>query len=146
MKTILISIFLFLTFSSHSQTYDVMIIPNQKSLIATYNSNYSRFGFYVGGYFMTSFPAPYIYTTPASYINRLGINYSNGKTSLMVGGFVENFRDSIRIQPDIWIKVYPLRIITNTTQGFDVIIAANYMKGLNLGVGVALQFGGIYCR
>jgi hypothetical protein len=127
-----------------SQTNDVMYIPSQKSLVATYNSNYSPIGFYVGGYFTTSLPQPYIYTTPLSILNRIGISFSNGKFSVMGGAYVKSYVDSLSLSPDVWFKIYPLRIITNTSRGFDFTLGINYMDGIHYGIGLSIPFGGIY--
>lgn len=144
MKTTITSLLLLFVFNLNAQTADVMYVPNQNSLVATYNNNFSPLGYYVGGYFRTSFPQPYIYTTPASFINRIGVSVTNHKFSIMGGAFIENFVDKIDAQPDIWIKVYPLRILTNTKRGPDFTVGLNYMKGFRLGVGIAIPFGGIY--
>ena len=144
MKTITVSIFLFITSLVKAQTSDFMYVPDEKTLVATYNSSLSGVGFYMGGFLLTSFPAPYIYTTPASRFNRLGLSVTNHQVSFMLGGFLENFRDSISIKPDFWLKIYPLRILTKTDRGFDFVIGVNYMNDLRYGVGLSIPFGGIY--
>lgn len=146
MKTTLFSMFLFFSISVRAQSSDIIYIPKQNSLVASYNLNFSHVGFYAGGYIRTTFPYPYIYTTPMSIINRVGLSYGNGKYGVMLGGYLENFSDSISIQPDIWIKIYPLRIFTNTKEGFDFIFSINYMKDINYGIGISIPFGGIYNR
>ena len=144
MKTIITTFLFFICSMLYGQTADVMYVKDQNSLVATYNSNYSPIGYYVGGYFRTSFPQPYIYTTPASFMNRVGISVTNNKVSVMGGAFIESYVDKIELQPDVWIKVYPLRIITNTERGFDFTFGVNYMKGFRFGVGIAIPFDGIY--
>lgn len=142
MKTIFFSIFLLLTVTTlKSQTTDVMYVPSQKSLVATYNSNYSPFGFYTGGYFTTSIPQPYIYTTPLSIMNRVGISVSNGQVSLMGGAYVQSYVDSLSLKPDVWLKVYPLRLLTKTKHGFDFTVGINYMDKFRYGVGLSIPFG-----
>lgn len=144
MKTIITAFLFFICSMLYGQTADVMYVKDQNSLVATYNSNYSPIGYYVGGYFRTSFPQPYIYTTPASFLNRIGISVTNNKVSVMGGAFIESYVDKIEMQPDVWVKVYPLRIITNTERGFDFTFGVNYMKGFRFGVGIAIPFDGIY--
>jgi hypothetical protein len=142
MKTITTLIFfLFIVTSIKSQTTDVMYVPDQKSLVATYNSNYSPVGFYVGGYFTTSFPQPYVYTTPLSIMNRIGISFSNGQVGLMVGAYVKPYVDSLTLGPDIWFKIYPLRILTKTKRGFDFTVGVNYGDKTRYGVGLSIPFG-----
>jgi hypothetical protein len=144
MKTIITTIFILICFVGRSQNTDVMYVPDQKTLVASYN-NYSPIGFYAGGYFRTSFPQPYIYTTPLSIINRVGLNVINERStiSIMGGAFIESFTDSLGLKPDIWLKVYPLRMITKA-QGFDFVFGVNYMDGFRYGVGISIGVRGIY--
>lgn len=144
MKTTLITILVLITFKSYSQTSDVMWVPDQKTLVATYNSELTGIGFYMGGYLLTSFPAPYIYTTPVSRFNRVGLSFTNHQVGLMVGGFMEAFQDSISVKPDIWLKIHPIRILTKTKRGLDFTIGVNYMDGFRYGVGLSIPFRGIY--
>ena len=144
MKTTLITILLLFTFKSYSQTSDVMWVPDQKTLVATYNSELTGIGFYMGGYLLTSFPAPYIYTTPVSRFNRVGLSFTNHQVGLMVGGFMEAFQDSISVKPDVWLKIHPIRILTKTKRGVDFTIGVNYMDGFRYGVGLSIPFRGIY--
>jgi hypothetical protein len=144
MKTTLITILLLITLNSYSQTSDVMWVPDQKTLVATYNSDLSGIGFYMGGYLLTSFPAPYIYTTPVSRFNRVGLSFTNHQVGLMVGGFMQAFQDSISVKPDVWLKIHPIRILTKTKRGLDFTIGVNYMDGFRYGVGLSIPFRGIY--
>ena len=144
MKTTLTTILLLISLNSFSQTSDVMWVPDQKTLVATYNSDLSGIGFYMGGYLLTSFPAPYIYTTPVSRFNRVGLSFTNHQVGLMVGGFMEAFQDSISVKPDIWLKIHPIRILTKTKRGLDFTIGVNYMDGFRYGVGLSIPFRGIY--
>jgi hypothetical protein len=146
MKSIFLTLFLFVFMKTNGQSSDILYVPKQKSFVVSYNFNYSHVGMYVGGYIKTTFPYPYIYTTPASFINRIGAHYGNGKYNVMVGGYIENFVDSVAIRPDFWVKIYPLRIITKTTEGFDIILALNHMRGLNYAFGISIPFRGIYYK
>jgi hypothetical protein len=118
-----------------------MYVPDQKSLVVTYNSNYSPIGFYVGGYFTSTFPQPYIYTTPLSIMNRIGISFSNGQVGLMVGVQVKSYVDSLSLDPDIWFKVYPLRLLTKTKRGPDFTVGINCGDKVRYGVGLSIPFG-----
>lgn len=146
MKTILLFLFLTVSLKSKAQNTDVIYIFEEKSLVATYNNNFNGFGFYFGGYLTTTFPTPYIYTTPMSRINRVGLSFTNHKFSIMTGVFGESYLNEIKFQPDIWFKLYPLRIITKTKSGPDFVFAVNYMKGFRAAVGLSIPFGGIYYR
>ena len=115
-----------------------MYVPNDKSAVVTYNNNYNGLGFYVGGYITTSFPQPYIYTTPQSRMNRAGISLTNHKVSVMGGVFLENYFDEVKFKPDVWVKIYPLRIILDVKEGPDFTLGVNYMNGINYGVGLSI--------
>ena len=147
MKNIFLTLLLLLGIKVFSQTTDLLYVPDQKSLVATYRG-YNPLGFYIGGYFVTNFPQPYIYTTPLSIINRLGINLNfENKISLMGGAFIENHIDSLSLQPDVWLKINPLRILLNTQNCFDFSLGVNYMKKeFRYAVGLSIPFGGIYRR
>jgi hypothetical protein len=58
----------------------------------------------------------------------------------MGGVFMETYIDEIKFKPDVWIKAYPLRILTNTDRGFDFVVGVNYMEGFRYGVGVVIPF------
>lgn len=142
MKTIYISIFLlFVVTTVKSQSSDLMYVPDQKSLVVSYNSTYTPIGFYLGGYFTTSLPQPYIYTTPLSIINRVGLSFSTGQISVMGGAYVKSYVDSLVLKPDIWVKIYPLKILTKTKRGFDFTFGINYMDKFRYGVGLSIPFG-----
>ena len=141
MKTT-ITLFLILVCSVvYGQTSDVMYVPNDRSVVATYNNDYNGLGVYIGGYITTSFPRPYIYTTPQSRINRAGISltYKN-KVSVMGGVFLESFIQNTEFKSDVWIKVYPLRILLNVEKGPDFTLGVNYMNGINYGIGLSIPF------
>jgi hypothetical protein len=118
-----------------------MYVPDQKSLVVTYNSNYSPIGFYVGGYYTSYFPQPYIYTTPLSIMNRIGVSFSNGQVGLMVGAQVKSYVDSLALGPDVWFKVYPLRLLTKTKRGPDFTIGINCADKVRYAVGLSIPFG-----
>ena len=143
MKTIIISLFLILSISAKSQNTDVMWVPDQNTLVASY-SNYSQIGWYLGGYYTTSFPAPFIYTTPASIINRGGLSFTNRKNtySIMGGAFVKSVSvNQIGYTPDVWLKIYPLRTLLKTSRGPDFAVGINYTDELRVGVGLSIPLG-----
>ena len=140
MKTILTLFLLFISFVGKSQTSDIMYVPDEKSLVVTYNNNYNGFGYYIGAYVTSTFPQPYIYTTPQSRMNRVGLSFSNSKVSVMGGVFAETFVDRIEFEPDIWVKAYPLRLLTNLKRIPDVTVGVNFMKGVRYGFGISIPF------
>jgi hypothetical protein len=141
MKTTITTILLFICLIGKTQTSDIMYVPDQKTLVVTYNSNYSPIGFYLGGYYMTTFPQPFIYTTPISIINRVGISFSNGQVGVMVGVQVKSYVDSLDLGPDIWFKVYPIRLLTKTKRGPDITIGINCGNKISYGVGLSIPLG-----
>jgi hypothetical protein len=144
MKTILTIIFLLLSITVNAQQVDALYVPSQKSLVASYN--YKQIGLYIGGYYATTFPYPYIYTTPLTIINRAGLTYvnKNNTFSVMGGVFIKSYFDEVEFTPDIWVKVYPIRMITKDKTSLDFALGINYMNGFRVGVGVSIPYGSIY--
>lgn len=144
MKTLLTTILLLLSLTVKAQQVDALYIPSQKSLVASYN--YKQIGCYIGGYYVTTFPHPYIYTTPLTIVNRAGLTYvnKNNTFSIMGGAYIKSYFDEVELTPDIWVKVYPIRMITKDKTSFDFALGINYMDGFRFGVGVSIPYGSIY--
>jgi hypothetical protein len=113
-------------------------------LVASYN--YKQIGCYIGGYYVTTFPHPYIYTTPLTIVNRAGLTYvnKNNTFSIMGGAYIKSYFDEVELTPDIWVKVYPIRMITKDKTSLDFALGVNYMDGFRFGVGVSIPYGSIY--
>jgi hypothetical protein len=146
MKTTILILFTLFCLSSYSQTSDILWVPDQKSLVASMRPYHSPIGLYVGGYYTTNFPPPYLYRTTISIINRMGVNIvgSKQKWGIMGGVYIEDTEDYKSLKPDVWLKIYPLKILTNTSKGFDFVVAVNYMDSFRWGVGISIPFRGIY--
>ena len=144
MKTILTTILLLLSLTVKGQQCDVLYVPSQKSLVASYN--YKQIGLYCGGYYVTTFPHPYIYTTPLTIINRVGLTYvnKNNTFSIMGGAYLKSYFDSPELSPDIWVKIYPIRMITREKTNMDFAVGINYMDGFRFGIGLSIPYGSIY--
>jgi hypothetical protein len=144
MKKTLITILLLFSVIVKAQQVDVLYIPTQKSLVGSYN--YKQIGLYVGGYYVTTFPQPYIYTTPLSIINRVGLTYVNKENtfSVMGGAYLESYFDHVEMTPDIWIKIYPIRMCTKDKTDYDFALGLNYMDGFRIGVGLSIPYQSIY--
>jgi hypothetical protein len=140
MKKIITILSLVLSLSLKSQQSDILYIPDQNSLVASYN--FKQVGLYVGGFYMTSLPQPYIYTTPYSMMNRIGISYvsKNNTFSIMGGTFLEHYLVNVEMSPDVWVKVYPIRLITKNPRTLDFSLGLNYSKGFRYGVGLSIPF------
>lgn len=139
MKTTLTLFLLFISLVGKSQTSDLMFMPEERSLVATYNNNYNGFGFYVGAFVSTIY-SQYTYTTPQSRMNRIGLSLSNRKVSVMAGVYGEARPDNIHFKPDVWLKVHPLRILTNLKNIPDATIGVNYVKEIQYGFGISIPF------
>jgi len=144
MKTLLTTILLLLSLTVKAQQVDALYIPSQKSLVASYN--YKQIGCYIGGYYVTTFPHPYIYTTPLTIVNRAGLTYvnKNNTFSIMGGAYIKSYFDEVELTPDIWVKVYPIRMITKDKTSLDFALGINYMDGFRFGIGVSIPYGSIY--
>jgi hypothetical protein len=140
MKNLIFIILLFVSIVSKAQQTDLMYVPDQKSLVVSYNIK--QVGMYVGGYYMTSFPQPYIYTTPYSIMNRAGLTYinKNNTFSIMAGAFVKNYVSGVEFTPDVWIKIYPIRMISKDKRIMDFSFGVNYSDGFRYGVGLSFPF------
>lgn len=146
MKTTFFTLCLLFSFFGKAQTTDVIYIPSENTAIASLKYNFTPVGLYLGGYITTNFPAPYIYTTPSSFLNRAGISFvgDESRYGIMVGAFLERYVNRVNAKPDIWFKFYPLRTIFKTPKGFDLVLAANYQTKVSYGIGISIPFAGIY--
>jgi hypothetical protein len=138
MKTLLTTILLLLSVMVKAQQSDILYISSQKSLVVSYN--YKQIGLYTGGYYVTTFPQPYIYTTPLSIVNRVGLTYVNKKNtfSIMGGAYLKTYFDNVDMTPDVWVKIYPIRMLSKDKTSLDFAIGVNYMNGFRLGIGLSI--------
>lgn len=146
MKTILLTIFLLVNFICRSQIVDAIWVPNEKTLVGSYNG-VSPIGFYFAGYYRTTTTNGFIYTTPMSVINRVGLTCINKKNQFSFMGGVR-IKNNLNQKPilihDLWLKIYPLRIFTKTSKGPDLCFAINQSETTNFGIGLSLGIRGIY--
>jgi hypothetical protein len=144
MKSFLTTILLILSVMVKAQQTDILYLPTQKSLVASYN--YKQIGLYVGGYYVTTYPQPYIYTTPLSIMNRIGLTYvnKNNTFSIMGGAYLKTYFDHVDMTPDVWVKIYPIRMLTGDKSSIDFAVGVNYMEGFSLGIGLSIPYGSIY--
>jgi hypothetical protein len=138
MKTLLTTILLLLSVMVKAQQSDILYISSQKSLVVSYN--YKQIGLYTGGYYVTTFPQPYIYTTPLSIVNRVGLTYVTKKNtfSIMGGAYLKTYFDRVDMTPDVWVKIYPIRMLGKDKNSLDFAIGVNYMNGFRLGIGLSI--------
>ena len=134
MKKLTIITFLLFTLSSKAQQTDILYIPDQHSLVGSYN--FRQVGVYVGGYYISTLPQPYIYTTPMSIMNRVGLTYVNKDNtySIMGGAFLQSYYDQVDMIPDVWVKIYPIRMITKDKKSVDFSLGVNYSNGFRYGI------------
>jgi hypothetical protein len=140
MKKLTIITFLLLTLSARAQQTDILYIPDQHSLVGSYN--FKQVGMYVGGYYISTLPQPYIYTTPMSIMNRVGLTYVNKDNtySIMGGVFLQSYYDQVDMTPDVWVKIYPIRMITKDKKSIDFSLGINYSNGFRYGVGLSIPY------
>jgi hypothetical protein len=144
MKTSITTILLFLSVIVKGQQTEIMYVPDQKSLVTSYN--YRQLGLYFGGHFQTSSPQPYIYSTPYTVLNRIGLTYLNKKNTffIMGGTFIKNYVAEPELLPDVWFGIHPIRMLTRNKKGLDFSFAINYSEGFRYGVGLSIPLSGIY--
>jgi hypothetical protein len=146
MKSLMVTILLLLSVNVNAQQSDVMYVPNQNALVCSYN--FRQIGLYTGGSYMTTIPHALIYTTPRVVVNRLGLTYVNKKNtySIMGGGFLKNNITTTEIVPDLWLKIFPIRMMTKEKSFMDFAIGLNYSEGFRYGIGLSIPFSSIYNR
>lgn len=144
MKTLMTTILLFLSGIVKGQQTDILYVQDQKSLVISYN--YKQIGLYFGGFYTTSFPQPYTYTTPYTTLNRIGLNYINKKNTVFVmgGAFIKQYLISPELVSDVWVGIHPIRMFTRHKKGLDFSFAINYSEGFRYGVGLSIPLSGIY--
>jgi hypothetical protein len=128
------------TFGAKAQQTDILYVLGQNSLVGSYN--FRQVGLYVGGYYVTTLPQPYIYTTPISIINRAGLTHVNKDNtySIMGGIFLQLYNDRVDMIPDVWVKIYPIRMITKNKKSLDFSLGLNYSNGFRYGVGLSIPY------
>jgi hypothetical protein len=60
--------------------------------------------------------------------------------SIMGGIYFKTYFDNVDITPDIWVKIYPIRMISKNKSGIDFAVGINYMDGFRLGAGLSIQY------
>jgi len=138
MKTTFVILFLFLFHNGKSQSSDLLFVPQQNSIVVTFNPN-NIIGLYGGGFFTTSFPQPYTYTTPFTIINRLGLSVGNNKLAIMGGIYSQNPLYDLQFKPDVWLKINPIRFLTRKNTIFDLSLGMNYSDDIRWGIGLSIM-------
>ena len=64
----------------------------------------------------------------------------------MGGGFVKYNIVNVEIIPDIWLKIYPIRMIKKDKSSVDFLLGLNYSDGFGYGIGLSIPFSSIYNR
>lgn len=144
MRTLITTILLLFSVIVKGQQTDILYVEDQKSLVISYN--YKQLGLYFGGYYTTSFPQPYTYTTPYTILNRVGLSYVNKKNTIFVmgGGFIKNYLVEPEMISDVWFGIHPIRMLTKNKKGLDFSFAINYSEGFRYGAGLSIPLSGIY--
>ena len=128
MKKIILTLSILLSTTLKSQQSDILYIPDQNSLVASYN--FRQVGLYVGGFYMTSLPQPYTYTTPYSMMNRIGLSYvsKDNTFSIMGGAFLSHYIYNVEMDPDVWLKIYPIRLVSKKSKSFRFFFGIKLLK------------------
>jgi hypothetical protein len=64
----------------------------------------------------------------------------------MGGGFLKNNITTTEIVPDLWLKIFPIRMMTKEKSFMDFAIGLNYSEGFRYGIGLSIPFSSIYNR
>jgi len=85
--------------------------------------------------------------TPYEYLNRIGINYGLLKNGIVVGAGIKadmiNFFEP-QYYPDFFVKLQPIKLITQKRDMWDVSLTLNYSDKPYVGFGVAIPINNRY--
>lgn len=141
MKWVGVLLFWILGISSRAQSSDIVYVPGDNTLIVTYKTEFV--GLYIGGKYMTSYPAPYLYTTPSAFVNRFGADISLFKdVSVLVGAQVPMYTTSwigIQYKPEVWVKTRVVGTILQKKLRYDLTIFLQIIEPPYYGIGVCIR-------
>ncbi len=141
MKWVGVLLFWILGISSRAQSSDIVYVPGDNTLIVTYKTEIV--GLYIGGKYMTSYPAPYLYTTPSAFVNRFGADISLFKdVSVLVGAQVPMYTTSwigIQYKPEVWVKSRVVGTILQKKLRYDLTIFLQIIEPPYYGIGVCIR-------
>lgn len=141
MKWVGVLLFWILGISSRAQSSDIVYVPGDNTLIVTYKTEFV--GLYIGGKYMTSYPAPYLYTTPSAFVNRFGADISLFKdVSVLVGAQVPMYTTSwigIQYKPEVWVKSRVVGTILQKKLRYDLTIFLQIIEPPYYGIGVCIR-------
>ena len=141
MKWVGVLLFWILGISSRAQSSDIVYVPGDNTLIVTYKTEIV--GLYIGGKYMTSYPAPYLYTTPSAFVNRFGADISLFKdVSVLVGAQIPMYTTSwigIQYKPEVWVKSRVVGTILQKKLRYDLTIFLQIIEPPYYGIGVCIR-------
>lgn len=142
MRLLISIVFLFCIITkSNSQNLNIMVIPNQTSVILNYQKSHS-IGFYCGLYYIIP-PYRIKSVSPLNFVNRVGLTYSTNALAVSSGMFNNFYENRFSPHLDCWFSIYPLRIIRKKTGGDDIMIGLSYSSAfptrINYSVGASLS-------
>jgi len=121
------------------------VFPDDHSFLCSYeNIDDNNFGFQIGGYYqLGSTSSTFIYRTPYSYFNRIGINYGFLHSGLVLGLGVKLDLMSgpdANFYPDVTLKFQPLKLLTENKDIWDVSVSYNISDKQFVGFGISIPF------
>ena len=147
MKTIITTIMLFLTINLWGQYSGITYFPTEGSfMVSMENSDGNGWGIHAGGgYNMFIVTNPVNSMNPNPYLDRFGINYGILKSGIVIGTGIKfntlpNTDKDLR--PEVWVKLHPLKLITQNRNQWDVSVTYSISEKRYWGFGLAipLQF------
>lgn len=143
MKRVGLLLLLILGLSMKGQSSDIIYVPTDNTLVVTYKTEIV--GLYIGGKYMTAYPAPYLYTTPSAFVNRFGADISIFKdVSMLVGAQVPMYTTSwigIQYTPEVWLKSRVVGTILQKKLRYDLSLLLQINKNPHYGVGICIRRG-----
>jgi hypothetical protein len=149
MKKLITIIIMFLSIPVYSQYMSVTAFPSDNSLLlGSENVDGKGWGFHFGVFYQIGATQyPYVYRSPYDYLNRIGINYGFLKSGIVVGAGIKadvvNFFEP-QYYPDFFVKLQPIKLITQKRNIWDVSLTLNYSDKPYVGFGVSIPLNNKY--
>lgn len=145
MKKIILFLLILISVPSYGQYSGLTVIPDESSAICSFeNIDDDNFGFYIGGYYKIGATSnPYIYRTPYSYFNRIGINYGILKCGIVLGAGIKvdliSGPDAI-FYPDFMVKLQPIKLLSRNKDIWDISVTCGISDKPYVGFGISIPY------
>jgi len=143
MKKYLICLFLLICYNTKSQYVDLIFQEQDQSfIVSSEDINETSLGLYFGAFYKIGLTnVPYIYRTPFSYLNRLGLTKGIFNQSLVFNGgikFIAYETPYIQSFFEYGVKLHPIKLITQNRNIIDFSFSFNKSNSEFYGIGLSI--------